>query len=41
VAFPFRVVMGEMKIEIIDVFTFNDDGKVINMKAYWGPDNAV
>lgn len=41
VAFPFRVVLGEMKIEIIDVFTFNDDGKVVDMKAYWGPENAV
>lgn len=40
VAFPFRVVMGEMKIEIIDVFTFNEAGKVIDMKAYWGPENA-
>ena len=40
VAFPFRVVMGEINIEIIDVFTFNDAGKVVDMKAYWGPDNA-
>ena len=40
VAFPFQVVMGEMRISIIDVFTFNDDGKVVDMKAYWGPDNA-
>ena len=40
VAFPFQVVMGEMRISIIDVFTFNDAGKVIDMKAYWGPDNT-
>ena len=40
VAFPFQVVMGEMRISIIDVFTFNEDGKVIDMKAYWGPDNT-
>ena len=40
VAFPFRAVIGEMKIEIIDVFEFNDVGKVIGMKAYWGPENS-
>ena len=40
VAFPFQVVVGEMRIEVIDVFEFNDDGKVISMKAYWGPENA-
>jgi hypothetical protein len=28
--------MGEMIIEIIDVFEFNDDGKVVSMRAYWG-----
>lgn len=38
-AFPFQVQIGEMSIDIIDVFEFNDDGKVITMKAYWGPDN--
>ncbi len=41
VAFPFQVVMEGMAIEVIDVFTFNDDGKVIDMKAYWGPENAL
>lgn len=40
VAFPFQVVAGGMKIEVIDVFEFNDDDKVISMKAYWGPENA-
>lgn len=38
-AFPFQVQMGDMKIDIIDIFEFNDDGKVTSMKAYWGPDN--
>lgn len=38
-AFPFQVQMGEMKIDIIDIFEFNDEGKVTSMKAYWGPDN--
>jgi steroid delta-isomerase len=40
VAFPFQVVAGDMKIEVIDVFEFNDEGKVVSMKAYWGPENA-
>ena len=41
VAFPFQVQMPGMAIEIIDVFEFNDAGKVNSMKAYWGPDNTV
>jgi steroid delta-isomerase len=35
VAFPFQAKMGDFGIEIIDVFEFNDDGKVVSMKAYW------
>lgn len=35
VAFPFQVKMGDFAIEIIDVFEFNDAGKVNSMKAYW------
>lgn len=41
VAFPFQVAMGDMRIEVIDVFQFNEAGKVISMKAYWGPENAL
>ena len=40
VAFPFCVSVGAMKIHVIDVFEFNDAGKVISMKAYWGPENV-
>lgn len=40
VAFPFQVVAGGMKIEVIDVFEFNDEGKVVSMRAYWGAENA-
>ena len=29
-----------MTIEIISVMTFDDDGKIASMKAYWGPDNV-
>ena len=39
VAFPFAAVMPGMRMEIIDVFEFNDEGKVVSMKAYWGPEN--
>jgi len=41
VAFPFRAVVGEMKIEIIDVFEFDEAGKIASMKAYWGPENTA
>ena len=41
VAFPFQIHAGEMHIEVIDVFEFNDAGKVVNMRAYWGPDNTI
>ena len=36
VAFPFQVKMPGMEIDIIDVFEFNDRGKIQSMKAYWG-----
>ncbi len=39
VAFPFQVQMPGMVIKIIDVFEFNDAGKISSMKAYWGPEN--
>jgi steroid delta-isomerase len=40
VAFSFTVTVGEMKIQPIDVFEFNEQGKVASMKAYWGPENT-
>ncbi len=35
--------LGEnrMSIEIISTMTFNDDGKIASMKAYWGPENIT
>lgn len=30
---------GPMIIDVIDVFDFNDDGKITQMRAYWGPSN--
>jgi len=42
-AFPFYVIAkigdAKMKIEVIDVFEFTEQGKVRSMKAYWGQDN--
>ena len=32
---------GGMIIDIIDTFQFNDEGKVVEMNAYWGPDNIT
>ena len=39
VAFSFQVTMPGMHIDIIDVFEFDEQGKVNSMKAYWGPEN--
>jgi steroid delta-isomerase len=41
VAFPFCVNVPGMKIYAIDVFEFNSGGKVVSMKAYWGPENIA
>ena len=32
---------NRMRIEIISTMTFNDDGKVASMKAYWTPENIT
>lgn len=39
VAFPFQVSAPGMTIDVIDVFKFNKAGKVISMRAFWGPEN--
>ena len=41
VAFTFQVQMPGMVIDIVDVFEFDEAGKVNSMKAYWGPENMV
>lgn len=42
-AFPFVVELAiegvAKRIEVIDVFRFSDAGKVIEMRAVWGPQN--
>ena len=40
-AYFWRLMIGGMTIEIISVMTFDDDGKIASMKAYWGPDNIT
>jgi steroid delta-isomerase len=32
---------NKMTIEIISTMTFNGDGKIASMKAYWGPENIT
>ena len=41
VAFPFCCNASGMRIQVIDVFEFNSEGKVVSMKAYWGPENVA
>ena len=42
-AFPFTAIADlggkKARIDVIDVFEFNDAGRVQSMKAYWGPEN--
>ena len=32
---------NRMRIDIISVMTFDDEGKIASMKAYWGPENVT
>lgn len=38
-AFEFTVYFNGMKMEVIDVFEFNKENKVVSMKAYWSNAN--
>ena len=40
-AFQVQLNMGgnDMSVDVIDTFRFNNAGKVIEMKAFWGPTN--
>ncbi len=44
VAFPFCICVklgdNQMSIDVIDVFDFDESGKIQSMKAYWGPENS-
>ena len=43
VAFAFAVKLEwsgqKTTIDVIDTFRLNDDGKITEMRAYWGPEN--
>ena len=36
-AMAFTVEMPNMRIRVIDVMTFDDDGRISTMRAHWGP----
>jgi steroid Delta-isomerase len=40
-AFFWKLSIHGMTIEIISTMTFDEDGKIASMKAYWGPDNIT
>jgi len=41
--FPFAVNLnydgGPKRIDVIDTFRFNEDNEVVEMRAFWGPNN--
>lgn len=39
VAFPLIASSPTSKLHVIDVFDFGRGGKIVQMRAYWGPDN--
>lgn len=41
-AFDFEMEFGGNKVRTsaIDVMEFNDDGKIVRMRAYWGPSDS-
>lgn len=41
IAVEVELPKGGMVIEIIDTFKFNEDGKVMEMNAFWGPSNIT
>ena len=43
-AFAFSALMdpsGEKRIEVIDTFRFDNQGKVVEMRAFWGPETRM
>lgn len=41
--FPFAVNLhvdgGDKRIDVIDTFKFDDDNRIVEMRAFWGPSN--
>ncbi len=44
-AFPFAAIPEfggkKMRIDVIDIFQFNNAGRIQSMRAYWGPENCT
>lgn len=42
VAFPFvvRIEAANIEMRIIDVFRFNEDAEIVEMRAFWGAGNS-
>ncbi len=41
-AFVFAITVGDgMRIEPVEVMSFDGDGQITAMKAYWGPENIT
>jgi steroid delta-isomerase len=40
-AMAFEAKIGNLTVRIIDVMTFNADGKVASMQAYFGPEDFI
>ncbi|OBF36254.1 steroid delta-isomerase [Mycobacterium sp. ACS1612] len=40
-AFFWKLNIHGMTLEIISTMTFDDEGKIASMKAYWGPENVT
>lgn len=40
-AFPFRILYPPQAggIDVIDTFRFDQQGRIVQMRAFWGPDN--
>lgn len=43
VSFTLVTKFGEQRMTLapIDIMEFDDEGKIVSMKAYWGPDDLV
>jgi steroid delta-isomerase len=40
-AMAFEAKIGTLTVRIVDVMTFNEDGKVATMQAYFGPEDFI
>jgi hypothetical protein len=37
----FEAIAGQVTVRAIEVATFNEDGRIIDLKAYIGPDDII